>query len=178
METLPLILLGLRTAISSNLDISPAELVYGTTLRSPYHFFDKSQPDILSDPHNFVEHLKRIMNELQPVPSSNHCKQKIFIHQHMDTCTHVFIRHDAVKRSLQSSYDGPYKVISRNSKYFTILVNNKEKKVSIDRLKPAHLLDETLGISGGPFNLQTIRRKKNKKKKTKKQVKFSNRLLF
>lgn len=139
METLPLILLGLRTVISTNLDISPAELVYGTSLRLPYHFFENSQPDILSDPHNFVEHLKRIMNELQPVPSSNHCKQKIFIHHDMNTCTHVFIRHDAVKRSLKSTYDGPYKVISRTSKYFTVLVNNKERTISIDRLKPAHL---------------------------------------
>lgn len=171
METIPLILLGLRSAISANLDISPAELVYGTTLRLPYHFFQTTQPSLTSDPHTFVEHLKRIMNELQPVKSSNHCKQKIFIHKDMDTCTHVFIRHDAVKRSLQSTYDGPYKVVSRNSKFFTVLVKNKEKNVSIDRLKPAHILDETFGVPAGPFIINPVLAKKKK-------VKFSNRFLF
>lgn len=160
METIPLILLGLRTAISANLEISPAELVYGTSLRLPYHFFQTSQPNINSDPHTFLEHLKRIMNELQPVKSSNHSKQKIFIHQHMDTCTHVFIRHDAVRKSLQSTYDGPYKVISRNLKYFTVLIKNKEKNISIDRLKPAHILDETFGIPVGPSITKPAKKKK------------------
>lgn len=143
-ESLPALLLGLGTAISSNLTITPAELVYGTNLRLPYHFFQTSRHSVISDPHTFVEYLKTVMNDLQPVPSSNHSKQKIFIHKDMDTCTHIYVRTDAVKKPLQSSYEGPYKVISRNSKFFTVLIKNKEKNV----FKPAHILNEELTING------------------------------
>lgn len=55
MKTIPLILLRLRTAIFVNLDISPAELVYSTNLRLPYHFLQTSQPNITSDPRNFAD---------------------------------------------------------------------------------------------------------------------------
>ena len=155
-ESLPAILLGLRTAISSNLDITPAELVYGTNLKLPYHFFQTIQHSAINDPHTFVEYLKNTMNELQPTPSSNHSKQKIFIHKNMDTCTHVYVRTDAVKRALQPPYEGPFKVISRNTKFFTVLIKNKEKNITIDRLKPAHYINEDLQAK----DISTNRRRK------------------
>ena len=40
-------------------------------------------------------------------------------------------------------YDGPYEVIKRGEKAFTIKVRSKETVVSIDRLKPAFTLVET-----------------------------------
>ncbi|KAM7307472.1 hypothetical protein ISCGN_011108 [Ixodes scapularis] len=36
-------------------------------------------------------------------------------------------------------YEGPFPVIHRDTKTFTILVKNKEQVVAIDRVKPAHL---------------------------------------
>ena len=36
-------------------------------------------------------------------------------------------------------YSGPYRVISRNEKYFTIQIGSRKDNVSIDRLKPAFL---------------------------------------
>lgn len=54
----------------------------------------------------------------------------------MDSCTHVFIRHDGVKKSLQSNYDGPFEVISKHPKFFTVKVKGKSEQISIDRLKP------------------------------------------
>lgn len=79
METLPVILLGLRSTILENLNCSPAELVYGTYLRLPYHFFEHSKPSIKINPSSFVERLKEAMNKLKPVPSSNHDKQSTFV---------------------------------------------------------------------------------------------------
>ena len=55
------------------------------------------------------------------------------------TTTHVFIRHDAVRKPLQPPYDGPYRVIKRTDKHFTIDINGRNDTVSIDRFKPAHL---------------------------------------
>lgn len=136
IETLPTIMLGLRSIILENINASPAELVYGTNLRLPCHFFEpvKTKPAI--DQSSFVERLKETMNKLRPVPSSNHSKQKVFIHKEMETCTHVFVRRDGVKKPLQSNYDGPFEIVSRQRKHYTVKIKGKNKTISLDRLKP------------------------------------------
>ncbi len=55
------------------------------------------------------------------------------------TCTHVFVRHDAVKKPLQQPYDGPYEVLKRNDKFYTVDIKGRHDTVSLDRLKPAHI---------------------------------------
>ena len=77
------------------------------------------------------------MRNLRPPttrPTSD-CSQ---IDQKLATCTHVFVRNEN-RRGLMPNYSGPYKVIERNSKHFTIRLDNKDDKVSIDRLKSAKL---------------------------------------
>lgn len=55
-------------------------------------------------------------------------------------CSHVWVRVDRVRRSLEAPYTGPYLVLKRAPKYFVIrMENSKEQLISIDRLKPAHL---------------------------------------
>ena len=61
------------------------------------------------------------------------------IHQYLNSTKFVFIRHDGVKSSLQPPYDGPFKVINRDDKYFTIEIRRKQDTVSIDRLKPTYM---------------------------------------
>ena len=34
---------------------------------------------------------------------------------------------------------GPYEVVKRNSKHFTVIINGHNQVISVDRLKPAHL---------------------------------------
>lgn len=134
METLPTIMLGLRTSILENINASPADLVFGSSLRLPYDFLEKPKKSI--SPAAFVERLKESMQKLRPVPSSNHSKQTVFIHKDMETCSHVFIRNDCVKKPLQANFEGPFEVISKNKKYFTVNVKGRNKQISIDRLKP------------------------------------------
>ncbi len=110
--------------------------VHGTNIRLPFNFFNQSKNDVSSDPFTFVERLKNTMNELKPVPSTNHDHSKTFVHRDMQSCTHVFIRRDGIKKSLQSNYDGPFEVVSRNKKYFLVNVKGKHKQISVDRLKP------------------------------------------
>ena len=50
VDSLPLVLLGVRTAVKEDLSCSAAELVYGTTLRLPGEFFSPVQDDITVDP--------------------------------------------------------------------------------------------------------------------------------
>ena len=49
--------------------------------------------------------------------------------------SHVFVRHDAVRKPLQQPYDG----LHRSQNFFTLDQNGKQTTVSIDHLKPAHL---------------------------------------
>ena len=50
-----------------------------------------------------------------------------YMSEDLQTCTHAFIRHDAVKKPLQPPYDGPYEILSRTPKHFTLKVKGKKK---------------------------------------------------
>ena len=80
---------------------------------------------------------------LQPTPGSRHGERRTFKFKELDTASHVFIRHDAVRGPLQPPYDGPYKVVSRSDKTFVVTVRGRDTTVSIERLKPAFILEES-----------------------------------
>ena len=143
-ETLPLILLSLRTTYKYSLDSTAAEMVLGTTLSLPNDFVSPSHDNVTCDPTNYVHRLKQHMSNLQPARSRTVSKQG-HIDKALHTCTHVWVRTDAVRKPLQPPYNGPYKVLRREAKYFVLDINCKKDTVSIDRLKVAHLDD---GISG------------------------------
>ena len=48
-----------------------------------------------------------------------------------------------IATSLQPPYDGPFKVLKRADKTFTILLNGREEVVSVDRLKAASVEKES-----------------------------------
>ena len=57
----------------------------------------------------------------------------------MATATHVFVHDEARENKLQPTYRGPYRVLERTDKYFTLDVNGKSDNDSIDHIKPAIL---------------------------------------
>ncbi|GFU54440.1 integrase catalytic domain-containing protein [Trichonephila clavipes] len=138
-EVLPIILLGLRASLKEDILCTPAELVFGTTIRLPGEMFDSSKPD--DDVVNFVSKLKSHMQSLHPKPPKHHDKRPVFIHPGLLEATHVFLRRDMLRRPLQQSYDGPFKVLQRKDKVFFLDINGKRVSVSIDRCKPAFFLN-------------------------------------
>ena len=54
MDALPLVLLGVRTALKEDTSSMAAEMVYGTTLRLPGEFFTPSSTPPLPDPSDCV----------------------------------------------------------------------------------------------------------------------------
>ena len=137
MDTLPLILLGIRTALKEDISSTAAEMVYGTTIRLPGEFINPSQTT-LPDSSEFINQLRAHMRTLTPT-SSRSTLRPSSIPATLSTSTHVFVRHDGVRKPLQPPYDGPYAVVKKTDKHFTLSINGRNDTVSIDRLKPAHL---------------------------------------
>lgn len=135
VDVLPIVMLGLRSTIKEDLHATPAEFLYGTTLRLPGELLCNSTE--FTPRSEFVKELRAAMQSLAPTPPSQHRTQKPFVHNRLADCTHVFIRHDAVRKPLQPPYDGPFKVKKRSDKYFTVQLQRRDAKISIDRLKPA-----------------------------------------
>ena len=136
-ETLPLILLGIRSAVKADLGHCPAELVFGTTLRLPGQFVDPDSNTPELDPADYVDRLKASMRHLRPT-APRHQQRPVHVPKDLTTCTHVFLRHDGVRSPLQPPYDGPYRVVSRADKHFIIDINGRTDTVCLDRLKPAY----------------------------------------
>ena len=138
-KALPLILLGIRTTIKQDCRCTAAELVYGTTLRLPGEFFSTSSTSAQLEPHSYVTQLKNIMQKIQPPATRKQKPRTTHIHSDLSTCPYVFVRHDGVKKSLQPPYDGPFQVLQRSSKHFTLDISGQQKVISLDRLKPAYM---------------------------------------
>lgn len=141
LQALPLVLLGVRSAIKEDLKASPAELVYGEPLRIPGEFLTPAPPKITNEPVELVKRLRKQMAELRPTPASRHCKPNTFVFKELANCSHAFLRDDTVRGALQPPYSGPHPIIRRDTKTLTLLISGKERKVSIDRVKPAFLIE-------------------------------------
>ena len=144
-EILPTVLLGLRSVLKTDTNTTCAELVYGTNLRLPgdllYPTEHNPTPDMAET--SFIVNLKRHMSTLSPIPTPRHLSKStlFYIPEELSSCSHVFVRHDAVRRPLQCPYDGPFSVISRRGKTVMVDINGRHSTISMDRLKPAFILN-------------------------------------
>ena len=100
-KSLPLVLLGIRTALKDDLRCSAAELVYGTTLRLPAEFLQQSTTDTTADPASLVTRLKHTMREFRASPVRTQPQRNVHVTRDLSSCTHVFIRNNTVCKPLQ-----------------------------------------------------------------------------
>ncbi|BHF78535.1 hypothetical protein SprV_0602164800 [Sparganum proliferum] len=146
-DHLPLVLLGIRSALKPDLDCSAAELVFGATVRLPGEMISPTPQSAVEDPTNLLHRLRQFMRTLSPVPSRSSASPS-YLEKDLATCSHVYLRCDRVRRPLEPPYDGPFRVISRGTKNFRIQRGTREEVVSVDRLKaavPDTPLDEPCG---------------------------------
>ena len=135
-EQLPLTLLGIRSTVKEDLSCSPAELVFGTTLRLPGQFIAAERIEV--DPSDYVSRLRQHMAKCTLTPTR--AKQgTTHVPRDLLTCSHCFVRVDAVRKPLQQPYKGPFKVLKRNDRFFTLDIGGKREQICIDRLKVAHV---------------------------------------
>lgn len=137
---LPWILLGIRSALKEDIGFSSAELLYGEPLRLPGEFMT----DVNSNQEISNELAKRIRQNIfsvKPLPLRNRMQKNFFVPKELNSCSHVFMEEEIHKGNLRRPYRGPYKVISRDDKVFKINNGDRDILVSIDRLKPAFILN-------------------------------------
>ena len=153
VEVLPLVLLGMRTSLKSDLGCSAAELLYGSTLKLPGEFFD-SNARTEANANEFVSQLRATMDQIRPQPVRKQGARAVFVHPELRTATHVFVRRE-MKRSLQPPYDGPFLVKERRDKTpFDVEIKGTKKAISIDRLKPAFI--ENMDLEHQPMDWQIL----------------------
>lgn len=142
-EVLPLVLLGIRSAWKEDIQASVAELVYGEPLRLPGQFLSPCEDFSSDDITQYATRLRNYMKKLTPRPTSWHTSSPFYMPRDLQTSSHVFLRQDHVRASLEPPYAGPYRIIKRHPKFFTLDVKGKETNVSLDRLKPAYTIKES-----------------------------------
>jgi hypothetical protein len=96
-----------------------AELVYGELLAPA------ADP---VDPAHLITELRQHMARLRPVSAARHASPATFVHNDLEKCTHVFLRRDTTRRALEPP-------IQR------LLVRGSPVTVSIDKVKPAYILN-------------------------------------
>ena len=164
MAELPIVLLGIRSSWRVDPGCSPAELVYGTTLRLPGECLQPVDARTLQPDSSFVKNLQISMRNTKPSIPKYHGNDKPYVPSNLAAAEYVYVRHDAHRHPLQRPYDGPYRVSKRHDKYFVLHMNGKLEKVTIDRLKAAYVtrFNDNEESSRRSFKAKSFRSKQDK----------------
>jgi len=143
LVSLPIVLLSIRS-IQNDSGYSPFTAVTGGNLFIPRVIVE---PEIEKEcrPEAIAELSKAMASiDFQNLSlGTNHSSPKPYVPADLKDCSHVWLRIDRVRRSLEAPYSGPFEVVKRLPKIFVIKVGANEQTVSIDRLKPAVLRRST-----------------------------------
>ncbi|KAL7643866.1 UNVERIFIED_CONTAM: hypothetical protein RMT77_005872 [Armadillidium vulgare] len=136
--SLPIILLSLR-CIPNDSGYSAFEAVTGKTPLCPMEIL-QSTPNNKQSLDSFMKKFMAHMKELdfRELPTFHPSQNSSYMPKELQTCTHVFLRTDRIRKSLEAPYSGPYEVLQRMNRCFKIkLRDGRTDVVSIGRLKPA-----------------------------------------
>ena len=104
-------------------------------------FFDETTPKPEFDDLALTKFLINFLNNRSPAAINT---KKRYTNFHLDkrllTCPAVYLRVDRVKKGLENSLTGPFKVLEQVDKYFIIETFEGSFKISIDRLNQITLL--------------------------------------
>ena len=138
MSHLPMVLLGVRSSIREDGDISPAHMVYGVPLRLPGQLLCSPDESARSPPpSSFAAELEKSMDLATPLPVVFHGDRPVRVPVALASSAAVYVRVDAVQPPLHRPYEGPFPVVSRGAKTFVLRRGGRDWTVSVDRLKAA-----------------------------------------
>ncbi|XP_034232767.1 uncharacterized protein LOC117640398 [Thrips palmi] len=107
VESLPLVLLGIRTAFKDDMACTGAELTYGETLRLPGELVIPIKDDVTV-----------LLGRLR--------------HHELADFTHVLQHTNATRRALEPPYAGPYRVLRRDAKTVEMDIKGRHPTVRVD----------------------------------------------
>jgi hypothetical protein len=114
--------MGLRAAPKEDSAVSSAELVTGTPLVLPGQLLH-------------VPDLPRVDVPPPPTRPTSYAAAANTLPPHLAQADHVYVRVGGQQRPLAAPYTGPYLVVSKGAKTFTIQVGQRQEIISVDRLK-------------------------------------------
>ena len=134
-DHLPAVLLGLRNTVGDD-GLTATQRLFGHTARLPHDVFVPSNTyDTANETFSNIQHSLR--NAI-----ARHYQTNVYVPPDLKQATHAYLRLDGSRKPLQRPYQGPFKILDRTDKTYTLELPNKSMVVSIDRLKPAFMLKE------------------------------------
>lgn len=131
-HALPAILLGFRNAPQDN-GLSPFNMVTGAQSLTPSMYFTSTSSSLSS---SYVQSLAQHLQKFAVTPQL-HGARKICVSKDLQSCAKVWVRVDRLRKPLEAPYDGPFDVVDRTDKLFTVRkLDGQTATVSIDRVKP------------------------------------------
>jgi len=142
LPKLPYILLAIRNTIDPDINISPAQAVYGQAIALPGDLLPPYESKNEMTASDFAKKLHKCMQFIPPrVSRPPATKERI--DKRLTTCTHVYVRKEN-RRKMDNHYYGPFRVLERRDTYFKLELPNGPDNVSIDRIKAAWTIDDYL----------------------------------
>lgn len=129
LQQLPIVLLGMRIFPDES-GASPFSVVTGE---------QPLVPPVVTDTSTLKELSTNLHQLFFPYRLPRTREVAVHLPAALNSCTHVWLRLDRVRRPLEAPYQGPYAVLDRHDTTMTLEINGKPSVVSIDRVKPATL---------------------------------------
>jgi hypothetical protein len=107
--------------------VSTAELVYGSPLTLPATVFSSEALAI-----TLSKQMSSFLPAVAPLPPPEQRQ----LPDELRAADFVYVRSPPNAPALSPAYGGPYRVLTRGNKFFTLQVGSREDVVTVDRLKP------------------------------------------
>jgi len=127
-QHLPWVLLNIRTAPKTDSNKSAREVVYGAALTLP------AQPPSPNETTPAAVDRQRAVTAI-PIRELPH-PPPTEVPAHLAAAKMVYVRKGGQPSPLAQPYSGPYRVISKGPKYFSIDIRGQQRAITVDRLKP------------------------------------------
>ena len=136
-SNLGFVLWGLRANVKDDLGFSTSEITIGKPLGVPGQLLSAEHNNVPSQ-SNYRQQLTQYLNSLRPTEPRHPSARKTNMERALEGCTHVFIQNTPNKPPLDPTYNGPFRVLRKHTKYFTVELVSRIDNISIDRIKAAH----------------------------------------
>lgn len=129
-------LLQMRNAKGQDIPYSPNQMAFGGDTRQPMDLTGDQTPVSRLE---FVE-AQQDLEIPPPIPGRWHSDNVPFLPKPKDKTPQVYVR-KAKKKSLRDAYIGPLEAVEWSDKTVTVQIGNRNKVVTIDRIKPARTFE-------------------------------------